>query len=367
MYELPHPPIIKDKNRYDWIDCAKGIAIILVVYRHAAHGLIVANAPLAGWIRDLNDMLYSFRIPLFVMLSGVFFGKSLAKYGARQLLTNKVNTLLYPYILWALIQITLQILFSNYTNSQRTISDYADIIMQPRAIDQLWYLLLLFNVTALYLGISLLLKTKQTWHLVIGLALLGIVPLIQHFSLFSDIALHYIFFAIGQTGASFMQDKEVQRKMSNGNWLLLLLPVFAAVQYYFLKHQHMNLYLYMLVAVQGSIYVIMLSLFLVKHNFLGFLKTIGSYSLYVYLLHVTISFSLRNLLMRTGWFTTTFSTSILLVVLIAASIFLSILAYRLLERINMGFLFKGSLGEHKIVKQDERSTQPGKRSQMHVL
>lgn len=366
MYELPQPQI-KNNNRYDWIDCAKGIAIILVVYRHAAHGLIVAHAPLAGWIRDFNDMLYSFRIPLFVMLSGVFFGKSLAKYGASQLLTNKMNTLLYPYIIWAFIQISLQIIFSNYTNSQRTVSDYADIILQPRAIDQLWYLLLLFNVTAVYLGVSLLLKEKQAWHLVIGLALLGIAPLMQNVSLFYDIALHYIFFAVGQMGATVLLDKKVQQKMSSGNWLLLLLPVFAAIQYYFLRHQHMNLYLYMLVAIQGSIYVIMLSLFLVKHNLLGFLRTIGKYSLYVYLLHVTISFSLRNLLMRTGWFTTTFSTSILLLVLIASSIYLSIVAYRLLERMGMGFLFKGSVGEHKTAEKHEKPTHIPKRKQMHVL
>lgn len=356
MHVTPHITAT-GRGRYDWIDCAKGIAIILVVYRHIAHGLLMSTVTLPPWVKDCNDMLYSFRIPLFVLLSGVFFSKSLQRYGPKQFVINKANTLLYPYLLWAVIQISLQIAFSQYTNSQRTAADYFNIVLQPRSLDQLWYLFLLFNVSALYLCTSLLLKGQTKWQLLIGLVLLGIAPLVNEYSTFYDIALHYIFFAIGQVGSSWLLSAEVQEKLSQGKLLLILLPVFACLQYYFLLHQDMNLYLFLVVAVFGSLYVIILSLFLVKHGYLKFLQTIGKYSLYIYLLHVSISSLLRHILYRTGMFGSETTNTLLLVVLIALSIVLSIIVYRLLVRLKFGFLFKGSLLERRQSKQLYQKTE----------
>ncbi len=258
----------------------KGIAIILVVYRHVAYGLLSSNVPLYDWVKDFNDMLYSFRIPLFVMLSGVFFGKSLHRHGPRELLINKVNTLLYPYLLWAVIQITLQIIFSNYANSQRSLGDYLYILTQPRALDQLWYLFLLFNVTALYLLFSQLLRAHTQWQLFIGLGLLALAPLMSEISTFYDIALHYIFFAIGQFSATWLLNENIQNRISRGRLLLPLLPLFIGMQYLYLQnHVGMNLYLYMIVAVVGSVYTITLSIFLVRWGIFKWLQVIGKYSL----------------------------------------------------------------------------------------
>ncbi|RPE08366.1 acyltransferase [Chitinophaga lutea] len=346
MHVTPHITAT-GKGRYDWIDCAKGIAIILVVYRHIAHGLFMSTVELPMWVKDCNDMLYSFRIPLFVALSGVFFSRSLLRYGAGQFVINKMNTLLYPYLLWAIIQISLQISFAEYTNSQRTAADYFNILLQPRALDQLWYLFLLFNVSVLYLCISMLLKGHTKWQLLIGLILLGLAPLVKDYSTFYDIALHYIFFAIGQVSSAWLLNADVQEKLSQGRLLLMLLPVFAALQYYFLLHQDMNLYLFLIVAVFGSLFVTVLSLFLVKHGYLKFLQTIGKYSLYIYLLHVSISSLLRHILYRTGAFGSLTTNTLLLVLLIGLSIYLSIVAYRLLIRLKFGFLFKGSLPERR--------------------
>lgn len=331
-----------ESNRLGWIDYAKGIAIILVVYRHVEFGLKNSGTPLSQWIVDLNDMLYSFRMPLFFLLSGLFFGKSISRKGSKGFLLSRVNTLLYPYVLWALIQITLQISFSSVANAHRGPADYLNILVQPRNLDQLWYLFALFNVTLLYFLTSKLFGQKQLPQVLLSVVLLALAPLVNQISTFYDIALHYVFFCIGNLTAAFFFSGKTQRMLSSGYGPLALLPVFVVCQFYFLHHQHMNLFLYALIALIGSLFVIMLSFQLMKYNVLPVLRTFGHYSLYIYLLHVPIVSLIRFYLLETvmaGY------VVILLLLLIFIAIFFSIIVYRLCMRLKLDFLFRGPFPE----------------------
>ncbi len=329
-------------GRYPWVDYAKGIAIIFVVYRHVIYGLLYRGIEITPALMDANEMLYGFRMPLFFFLSGLFFASSVNRKGADNFLISKVNTLLYPYLLWAVIQLTMQLLFSEYTNSKRGIGNYIDILIHPRSMLQLWYLLALFNVSALYLFADHLLKLRPWMQLIIGAALLGMKPLAGEFSTLSDVMQYYIYFACGHQAARFFFQENVQRYLTSLPRLLILLPVFLAVQYYCMQHQDMNIYLFSALAVVGGIVVIMASMLLSKYNKLGFLKTIGHYSLYIYLLHVGIVFLLRMLLINTGISANVPLTTFLLVV---GGIYLSLVAYRLMKRMGMQFIFKGPIRE----------------------
>src|ERR1700722_15434458 len=156
------------KSRLAWVDYLKGIAIILVVYRHVligiqrsvetalASGLSVPRVP--DYLSNANTIFYSFRMPLFFILSGIFISGSLAKRSLKQLIGIKFENLLYPYFVWVFLQITLQILLGGNTNSNRTLNDYTFIFYQPRALDQFWYLPALFNTTVIYLLVKTYLK-----------------------------------------------------------------------------------------------------------------------------------------------------------------------------------------------------------------
>lgn len=63
-------------NRIEWVDIAKGIAILLVVLGHT--GLAVGSA------RYLDAFIYSFHLPLFFVLSGYLGGGILT---VRELIT----------------------------------------------------------------------------------------------------------------------------------------------------------------------------------------------------------------------------------------------------------------------------------------
>ena len=61
-------------NRYNWIDYARGIAIILVVYRHSFEGIKRAGFSTANYhfLEYANIIFFSFRMPLFFIVSGIF-------------------------------------------------------------------------------------------------------------------------------------------------------------------------------------------------------------------------------------------------------------------------------------------------------
>jgi fucose 4-O-acetylase-like acetyltransferase len=157
-------------NRYDWVDYAKGIAIFLVVYRHVFEGLKRSGLNSEDYIgfEYANIMFFSFRMPLFFIVSGMFLTSSLVKRGLSSFLTQKVKTILYPYFLWGIFQISFQIIFSAYVNSDRTPEHYTYLLYSPRRVDQFWYLYALFNVTMLYAVTRTFFKFKPLVQLIIG-------------------------------------------------------------------------------------------------------------------------------------------------------------------------------------------------------
>lgn len=336
-----------NRARYAWVDYAKGIAIILVVYRHLAYGLLAKGIALPKGVTSANDMLYSFRMPLFFLLSGAFFAKSLQKRGNTSFALNKVNTLLYPYLLWALIQLSLQMVFSSYTNAHRTAMDYLNIFLQPRTLDQLWYLFALFNVTILYLGINMLTRGNKYIHLAVGLIFLACCPLIRQYSAIYDIMLHYIFFAVGDFGSGIFFQERVQQRLSEPRYLYLSFFVFIALQFFYLYHQDMNMFLYLVIALNGCLFTIQLSSCLAAKGALTFLQVIGHHSLYIYLLHVTIAAVLRALLIRMG----ITNGPVLLLLLIPMAIGISLVVYKCCVRLGLSFLFTGRLKEKQATKK----------------
>ena len=59
--------------RKDWVDYAKGIGIILVVYGHLLSSGYHAGLSIPKHFFELSDsIVYTFHMPLFFLLSGLF-------------------------------------------------------------------------------------------------------------------------------------------------------------------------------------------------------------------------------------------------------------------------------------------------------
>jgi fucose 4-O-acetylase-like acetyltransferase len=126
-----------------WVDRARGIGIILVVFGHVADGVYRAQIPFPPrTFRLLYDTIYSFHMPLFFLLAGLFFYRSWARRGSLALIRSKIDTILYPYVLWSLLQGSIEVAASGYTNHHTSLASVLSLLWNPR--QQFWFLYILF-------------------------------------------------------------------------------------------------------------------------------------------------------------------------------------------------------------------------------
>ena len=203
---------IIEKNRHIWVDYLRGIVIILVVYHHAFLGLAKSGVEVPRSVVDANMAAYSFRMPLFFIFSGIFTSLSLSYKPVRDIIKSKFNLLLYPYVIWSAIQITLQIVFSAYTNSTGNFTEYLYILYQPKRLAHFWYLPALFNSTIVFVLIKSKFKIKPAHHLLLGITFFLAAPFVNEISMMSNWMRFYIFLVIGEILSSFKLKKENQKQ-----------------------------------------------------------------------------------------------------------------------------------------------------------
>jgi fucose 4-O-acetylase-like acetyltransferase len=288
------------KSRLAWVDYLKGIAIVLVVYRHVLIGIqrSVAAAQAGGasipsvpeFLEKANMIFFSFRMPLFFILSGIFISGSLAKRSLGKVIAIKFDNLLYPYFVWVFLQVTLQILLGSNTNSNRTLINYTYILYQPRALDQFWYLPALFNTTVIYLLVKTYLRPPVWGQFLIGLLLYFCSPFLHSISMISDWMEFYLFFALGDAISAFFFKESTQRILKNPYSLLLISPLFFLTQLYYLAHlTEPGKADFLVIALIGCLSMFILSFRMQSWKILPFLRIIGYHSLYIYVTHVFVA------------------------------------------------------------------------------
>jgi fucose 4-O-acetylase-like acetyltransferase len=365
--------LLEDK-RLPWIDYLRGIAIILIVYRHVLIGIQRGQIEVPEYLVDANMVFYSFRMPLFFILSGIFISKSLQKKSAGELGWIKFETLLYPYLIWTFIQITLQIALSNITNSDRSFIDYTYIFYQPRILDQFWYLPALFNATIVFILLKSKARATSWMQIALGIVFYFLSPYFKSISMLSDWMEFYVFFALGDVIARPFFKEKVQRFFKSGWTLLAIIPFFIAAQWFYLKelgvkaltntYQHGSRYdylgeisdqaLFLVIALIGCLSMFILAFRLQELNVLRFLRILGFHSLYIYVMHVIITAFVRLSLIIIFGITDPVA---LLLTSMTMGIIIPIAVYNLCIKNNFGwFLFSYKHPEPKPKMKEKEST-----------
>ena len=253
--------------REAWVDYAKGIGIILVVFGHVNRGLYSAGIQLSGSSYLLTDsIIYSFHMPLFFFLSGLFFTQSLDKKGKTRFVISKIDTIVYPYVVWSLLQGMVEVLLSRYTNNPSSLGDVLSLFTHPRA--QFWFLYALFMVFVL----ATLLYSKEKYRyllpvlIVISAGLYLYQDSLTKAFHFDYITRFLIFFLLG---AFAIRYASLIANLGFGS-LLASLIAFIALQWGF--HGYSGL-LYtdtgsfsLLLAVEAIFFIVSLSVLLAKTN-----------------------------------------------------------------------------------------------------
>ena len=118
------------RKRIEWIDLAKGFCILLVVFDHAFNALGDGDYP-------LRLQMSAFRMPLYFILSGLFFKQYESLWG---FLKRKVNKLLIPFLFF-LIFTSILPFFIVHHYVQWKLLIFRGIIVYNSPI---WFLLCLF-------------------------------------------------------------------------------------------------------------------------------------------------------------------------------------------------------------------------------
>lgn len=200
-------------KRVEWLDAARGIGIILVVLGHAERGLVTSGI-LNGSFWPVFDLaIYTFHMPLFMLLAGINVKSSLAK-GTGAFLKGRARTIAYPYVLWSLIQGAMLVAMAGVINGKGDWSKLLRIGWEP--ISPFWFLY------ALMAFVLLVAVTGLRPRILIPLAIAGLAAsgLLQGETILHQMAYMFPFFIIGALGSQDI-------KQWRAHWLWL--PVIAVV------------------------------------------------------------------------------------------------------------------------------------------
>lgn len=343
--------------RKGWIDYARGIAIILVVYKHVLLGFIAGGLVVSDYIYNAQEFFYNLRMPLFFIVSGLFITNSIQRRTRQQFFQYKFDTIFYPYLVWATLYLTIKIVAGRYINFSMDPSAYIDVLIRPRTIDHFWYLYTLFVI--------IMLNAVYQWTIGIDKKIpLILLALTAYFLSFivnedymalNDVLFYFLFMVVGILASNFILAEKNRELLSSFKLFFILLPFFVASQLYWLFYMRMeapgvgSVGVVRLTELTGwariwCIPMIMLGCFFLlnvasildRYNIARVIQNVGKHSLYIYIMHLMAIGAVRVILMKTPLRD---HPDIFFVVIFAAGIGIPIVIYKLSMKMGMWYLY----------------------------
>jgi len=230
-----------------------------------------------GWI-------YSFHMPLFFLLAGVFAPKAIYRWGDfLTFVEGKLGTVVYPYLVWSIFTIVLKSRLGSIPTTPRDLSEIPQILYSP--VEQYWFLYSLFLI---FLVFAL---AKRFGLSTIAIACLSsavwLFPFSTHWPILDQALLYAIYFAVGALIAPALL--EPHSTLKSGVFLII-----ALVTSIILGAGHQPF-----AAFAGICFTIAL-VQLLPRVFGRPLEFLGRYSLEIYLVHSIASAAVRVLLLHVG-------------------------------------------------------------------
>lgn len=235
---------IKENKRIEWIDTAKGFCILLVVLQHCAQFLQVSY--------PLQNFFLTFRMPLYFILSGLFF-KTYEGFGG--FAKRKINKLLIPYTFFFIVtSILIPVIVYHFSGYKIWFySDYGvnglrfifseQIICNP----SIWFLYCLFVVNIIFYVIHIICKNDLiilTLSLFIGAIGIGLSVFQINIPYFIDSALSATpFFCFGwwlRKKTNYLQNKSFSRLIGIKRiaYIIVSALLLIGIAFFIYKYNH---------------------------------------------------------------------------------------------------------------------------------
>ena len=281
------------RGRIEWVDAAKGIGIFLVVFGHSLGGMIDSGMlSSSGGSAFIVRCIYIFHMPLFFFLAGMFVPRS-AHRRFHDYFLNKASVIVYPYLLWSILEGSIQYFASRYTNYHLAIIDLTKIIYQP--IDQFWFLYTIFLMYMTY-WLASYRQISSDMFLIFALLLYALEAFglnIVRWDVFHSFCSFLIYFALGAKAGEtsiFTDLRMLNRTRFSGLAISGYVSIVVATA--------MNVsdfpFLHAVLAVAGTVTTIALAMVLSSSSiWSSFIRILGVYSLEIYVSHTIFSAGAR--------------------------------------------------------------------------
>lgn len=328
-------------RRTEWVDYAKGIGIILVVYAHLLSSGYHANLAIPGDFFHLSDsIVYSFHMPLFFFLAGLLVEQSYAKYGPSSFFINKLKTIAYPYFVWSFLQVGVELFFSKH--SQRGIMP-ADLLAIPyMPWSQFWFLYAIFLMFTAYTVIQNFGRFRVTIMILVACTFF-IAPFTTEIMALHGFSTEFLFFVFGVLSNKYLWIFEKYRISGTTTCLLLLIEVGAGyfIFTYFISPMRLtngtHPFLFLFLAGVGIYSCIGLAQYLDKQKCCQAIRLLGRYSMQIYLVHMLAGVGTRIVLWN---FLHIKNPLVHMVVGIGVGLFAPIIMYKMALKMNFPYIFE---------------------------
>lgn len=284
-------------ERKRWVDVAKGIGILLVVYGHVARGVNKTSVDFEyEYFLPLDNFVYLFHMPLFFFLSGLFFLKVLEAKGGKGTVYSKIDTIVYPYLVWSVLQGSIEVALASWTNGNASLLDVLHVFWDPRA--QFWFLYTLFVIFVFFvflrrfLGGAFLMSS-----LLISVCLYFGSTWVPDFWVFKFVAENMIFFCL----AIVLSTTDWEKKIALPLFMPISLMFFVCINLYinfFEFHGYKEKGIEVLIAAIVSI-IFIASLSVRADGVISyFLAYLGRNSMGIYLMHILAGAAVRIFLLK---------------------------------------------------------------------
>lgn len=270
------------KKHLDWIDYAKGIAILLVVIGHAFPDASAEGGVENEFLRMFRDVIYQFHMPLLFFISGMLTGKILrletmrVRYGY---VKDRAKRLLVPYFSVAVFYLPFKIALSSFANQPYDITGIWKILLGENPDGGLWFLYALFLIQSI---MCLFVSEK---NLVVSLIMSVVIALLIVWMdtrwYWVDDAIFYLCFVIV---GLWYANSSLYNKPINMLYMVAFLALFVVslTVFFMTKSSYCKLSSGFL----GSLLVIGISKMIETGNVVsGALKTLGQYTMDIYIFH----------------------------------------------------------------------------------
>lgn len=276
--------------RLAWPDYAKGMGIFLVVVGHVLRGLVKSSIiPGSGFEGFVDAWIYSFHMPLFFFISGIFVTSS-ARKPLGIYVSDKLKAVAYPYFVWCLIQGLIQIGLSAYTNSPMTFADLLAILYRPPA--QFWFLYVLFVIMMIFVVMKKL-GMGEIWIFLFAVAFFFSIEFVYlgPWGVIYMVRENMIYFGIGILLSTRI--KSILRESNTLKPLYFACPALVILTFCVWYGLQQFLSLRPLLAVLGIFSVVAIAMSLSSHKTAGVIRQWGVVSLQIYVAHTIASAGFR--------------------------------------------------------------------------